>query len=331
MSSPDGFGKQLKLFEFGPDLSHLRLRAERLLEENRMSPHTLLAYSHSWRNFERWCVSAGRTALPTTEDSVALFVTWCLEEKHSRMETVKLALSAIKWRHRCAGLPSPIPQMGGQVRVLIRSVTRQRCEESRGKKPITPDQVRAICQSLSREPSPLELRDCALLLVGFCSGCRGSELAGLQLADAAFVAKGLTLRIRRSKIDQTGKGRLVGLPAGSSALTCPVRALRAWVRARGDWPGPLFCRFSAEQELLHAPIRTEAVCAAIKRLLKRIGVDPAPYGAHSLRAGLATAAAEAGASENSIMRRAGWKSVNTVLRYIRPAQAFGADPLAGVL
>ena len=292
-----------------------------------MSPRTVLAYAQSWRNFERWCSTAGRSMLPASEDTVSLFLTWCLEVKGSRLETVRLAVSSIRSRHREADLPCPI---GDAVRLLIRSAARQRCESPQGKTAMTPEQVRTICRALERHPSLLEIRDRALLLVGFTSGCRRSELAALQLADVEFVVKGLSVRIGRSKTDQLGKGRIVGLPMGAPS-TCPVRAMRAWVRARGDWRGPLFCRIGPHDDLCRAPLRPEAVNNAIKRLLVAIGVDAAPYGAHSLRAGLATAAAENGASSLSIMRRAGWKSVHTVLRYVRPVEAFASNPLAGVL
>ena len=43
-----------------------------------------------------------------------------------------------------------------------------------------------------------------------------------------FSSDGLVVQLRRSKTDQDGEGRKVGLPYGSNPLTCPVRALRAW-------------------------------------------------------------------------------------------------------
>jgi integrase len=52
------------------------------------------------------------------------------------------------------------------------------------------------------------------------------------------------------------------------------------------------------------------------------GLDPAKYLGHSLRAGHATAAAMAGASERSIMKRTGHRSVQMVRRYIRDASMF---------
>ncbi len=52
-----------------------------------------------------------------------------------------------------------------------------------------------------------------------------------------------------------------------------------------------------------------------------VGLDPKDYGGHSLRAGLATAAA-AGKGECAIMAQTGHKSVERVRRYIRDGEIF---------
>jgi hypothetical protein len=50
----------------------------------------------------------------------------------------------------------------------------------------------------------------------------------------------LVVAIRRSKTDQNGAGRPVGVPYGSNRLTCPVRALEMWLAAAAIAEGPLF-------------------------------------------------------------------------------------------
>ena len=66
--------------------------------------------------------------------------------------------------------------------------------------------------------------------------------------------------------------------------------------------------------------------------MSRVGLDPREYGAHSLRAGLVTAAADSGASDREIMRASSHKSVQVMSRYIRHERAFAArNPLAGAL
>jgi integrase len=54
------------------------------------------------------------------------------------------------------------------------------------------------------------------------------------------------------------------------------------------------------------------------------------FGGHSLRAGLATAAAAAGVSERAIMNQTGHKSVTVARRYIREGSLFRENAAAGV-
>ena len=64
------------------------------------------------------------------------------------------------------------------------------------------------------------------------------------------------------------------------------------------------------------------VARVVKKLAVRAGLDAAKYAGHSLRAGHATSAAIAGASERSIMKQTGHRSVQMVRRYIRDGNLF---------
>jgi integrase len=61
------------------------------------------------------------------------------------------------------------------------------------------------------------------------------------------------------------------------------------------------------------------------------GGEASAFGGHSLRAGLATAAAKAGKSERAIMAQTGHRSVAMVRRYIREASVFTDNAAAGLL
>ena len=63
----------------------------------------------------------------------------------------------------------------------------------------------------------------------------------------------------------------------------------------------------------------------VKRRAKAAGLDPARYAGHSLRAGLATSAAAAGASERVIMSQAGHRPAAMVRRYIREGPLFRGE------
>jgi hypothetical protein len=63
------------------------------------------------------------------------------------------------------------------------------------------------------------LRDRALILLGFAGAFRRSELVGLDVDDCAFGKDGLTVTLRRSKTDQQGAGRKVGMLYGANPDT----------------------------------------------------------------------------------------------------------------
>ena len=59
-------------------------------------------------------------------------------------------------------------------------------------------------------------RDRALLLVGFAGAFRRSELVGIDVEHVEFVAEGMVVTLPRSKTDQEGAGRKVGIPYGQT-------------------------------------------------------------------------------------------------------------------
>jgi integrase len=128
--------------------------------------------------------------------------------------------------------------------------------------------------------------------------------------------------LRRSKTDQEGTGRKVGIPYGSNPETCPVRVLQAWMEQAGSSSGPLFRSINRHGLLKSGRLAGIDVARVVKKLAERAGLDAGKYAGHSLRAGHATSAAIAGASERSIMRQTGHRSVQMVRRYIRDGSLF---------
>jgi site-specific recombinase XerD len=310
------------------NVEHLREAQQDLMQSSR-AQNTVRAYKHSWGVFTRWCESAARQALPATSETVGLFVAWSIAEKRSRLETVRTDLSAIKARHEDAGYKSPVDE---SVKALVSSAARQLREAPAGKLALPVEYIRSMSAKLVESGSLRDMRDHAMLLLTFASGWRRSEIVALRLCDVWFERKGLRLRLGASKTDRDGsEGREIGIPLGSDPLTCPVRTLRKWVEKRGAWSGPLFTRISQAGFVEHSGLSGEVVNKRLKKALKSIGKEVSKYGAHSLRAGMVTAAAENGAELAAIMQRTGHKSVQMVLRYIRPARVFRADPLKGVL
>jgi integrase len=196
------------------------------------------------------------------------------------------------------------------------------------KEPISPSEFRAMVKS---RPETLHgLRDRALLLLGFSGAFRRSELVSLDVDDVVWGEDGLTVNLRRSKTDQEGEGRKVGIPFGSTPESCPVRSLRGWLKAAGITEGPLF-RPVKGPKVGAKRLSDKAVARLVKRAAKAAGLEPSRLSGHSLRSGLATAAAKAGKSERSIMAQTGHRSAQMVRRYIRDGELFSENAAAGLL
>jgi integrase len=191
------------------------------------------------------------------------------------------------------------------------------------------ENLRAMVQDLGDDI--LSLRDRSLLLLGFAGAFRRSELTALNIEDLEFTADGVIITIRRSKTDQEAAGRKIGVPFGGSPITCPVRALRAWLDAANLKTGAVFRPIGRWGRVSRDRLSDKAVARVVKKYVEAIGFDPALFGGHSLRAGMATSAARAGKSERAIMEQTGHRSVNMVRRYIRSGSLFLHNASAGLL
>jgi integrase len=172
----------------------------------------------------------------------------------------------------------------------------------------------------------IDVRDRALLLVGFAGAFRRSELVSIDFGDVRIVANGLEVVLRRSKTDQEGEGRLIGIPNGSNPVTCPVRAIQAWLERAAIIDGPLFRPVGRGDNIAPTRLSSQAVALIVKRHARRAGLDPSRFAGHSLRAGFATSAALAGADALEISRQTGHKSLSMVQRYTRPATIWLMNP-----
>lgn len=312
------------LFDLGVDLARLRRARETFMEATKAA-NTTRAYDSAWRLFQSWCGDAGRVSYPASGETMSLYAVAMLEDG-KRLSTVRVHLAAITKRHTEAGFPSPVDN---QARQVLSNAARLLRERPKRKAPVTPEQLKMILRH-TRENDVTVVRDRTIIHLGFALGWRRTELMALDLADIRFSSRGMSITLGASKADQTGEGRVVAVSYGHGE-TCPVRQLRRWIEVRGNWQGPLFTAILKNGKITRRRLTGHHVAIILKHYLEQVGIDPSVYSAHSLRAGMATAGAENGATEISIMQRGGWKTISTVLDYVRPVTGFRADPLQGVL
>jgi integrase len=139
---------------------------------------------------------------------------------------------------------------------------------------------------------------------------------------------GLKITIRHSKTDQEGEGATIAIVRGS--ITCPVEALKAWRDAAGIRTGPVF-RSIRKGGKVGSRLSAQSVADIVKAHAENVGLDPALFAGHSLRAGFLTSAAKHGASIFKMMDQSRHRSVDTLRGYVRDAEIFKDHAGAGLL
>ena len=228
-----------------PFLAHLLEQAEASFRACRADA-TMRAYQGDWRQFCSWCHQNGLIALPAAPETAILYATDLAKNQKRRLATVLRRLSAISQVHHEMRFDSPTTTW--EAKKFLAGLRRELGMAQRRKRPVSAADLRAIVAQMPA--SILGTRDRAILLVGFAGAFRRSEIAALVVDDCKESEAGLTITVRRSKTDQEGQGRVVGIPRGQDAGTCPVQAVEDWRQTAGIDEGPLFRRVNRHGQVL---------------------------------------------------------------------------------
>jgi site-specific recombinase XerD len=301
-----------------PDLDRA---LELALEEKAAA--TRRAYGSDFRSFETWCQCRGVSALPATPEAVAAFLAHGAETG-SRPSTLGRRVAAIRYAHKLAG--HAVPTDDERVKATMRGIRRTLGTAPRKKAPATSDRI--VAMAFAAGDDLKGLRDRALLLVGFAGAFRRSELVALDLDDLEETELGFKIAIRQSKTDQEGQGQTIAIVKGS--IACPVAALKAWLAAAGITTGAVFRSVKKGGKVANR-LSAQSVADIVKTYAERVGLDPALFAGHSMRAGFLTSAAKRGASIFKMMDVSRHKSVETLRGYVRDAEIFKDHAGTGLL
>ncbi len=304
---------------------------------------TRRAYRSAWRQYEAWCHSLGREPLAADPDTIAMYVVRCADQGFA-VSSIRVHLAAIRTAHLLAG--RALDQRHPRLAMVVEGITRSKgVRPRRQAAPAVPGVLRLMLAARPAPDMPLGARDRAMLLLGFGAALRRSELVSLTLGDVETVpSRGLKLLVRRSKTDQQGQGHDIAVWANPDEPgVCPLAALETWLAHRRaapdlDWTAsasaraerPLFCAVTKTGRLSGAALSDKAVARLVKQAALDAGLDPERYSGHSLRAGLATAAGDAGAGLAELMRQTRHKSTEVALSYLRPADLWRNNVTEGV-
>lgn len=279
--------------------------------------NTARSYEADWRDFQRFCNRKQLKALPAHPTTVCAYL--ALRARTLKTATLRRRLSTISKIHRIRGVSNPIEDV--RVTQTWRGIRMRKTDAQEQKEPLLLSDLQKMMAAFGDDLTGL--RDRALLLLGFAGALRRSELVAVNIDDLKLDEKeGIVLFIRRGKTDQTGRGRKIGIPFGVNPLTCPVTAVFKWLHSADLSQGAVFRKVNRHGHIEGKRLCAHSVALVVKKAFKSIGKRPHSFSGHSLRSGLVTQAAIAGASEKSIQDQTGHASIKILRRYIRDANIF---------
>jgi integrase len=299
--------------------------------------NTRRVYGAQWRRFKRWCKIKGVSMRPASKETVANYLaylaTFGREPEVDRAlkrrgplkaSSIHQAKAVIGKAHTDAGLPSPTDTY--EVKAVWDGIQRTLGAKVAKKAPILPEEL-AVMLKLAPD-SLLGTRDRAILLLGWAGAFRRSELVALDVEDLSPGTEpgSLVANLRRSKTDQLGEGGEKPILPSEDERLCPVRAVAAWLEASRIRTGPLFRAIAPDgRRLLERRLSDDMVYETVLAYAAAAKLDPGRFngfGAHSLRAGFCTTAAQEGKALDQIQVVTKHAKIDTLLGYIRDVQLF---------
>ncbi|MBT3750742.1 MAG: site-specific integrase [Calditrichaeota bacterium] len=299
--------------------------------EEGTAPNTLKAHRRDVEKFWQWAgVSYGVTeSYPVTVELIIQFITDHLggikpavDEKlvamgvkkpgPHKLSTIKRRLYSLSAYHNMKGIkPNPVREkvVAAVIQKAHRALVNQGVTTDK-KDAATSDIIEKLIASCD-DKSIKDVRDKALILVGFASGGRRrNELIRMRVKDLKIVPNGFTIKMYLSKGDYEGVAK--EFPIKGKAAD----ALRRWLEMSKITSGPLFRsvgRYSHVGDILNA----KAVNYIFKERAKLAGLDVEKFSAHSLRSGFVTSAASKGLPVWEIMQLTNHRTSRSVDDYYR--------------
>ena len=291
--------------------------------------NTNKAYKKDWAHFSSWCRRRGAELLPPSPQLIGLYITDCATPPLSlSVSTIERRLSGLSWHYQQRGFH--LDRKDRHIATVLAGIRRKHAKPPVQKEAVLADDILAMIATLSFDLR--DLRDRAILLIGYAGALRRSEIVGLDVGkddtqdSGGFIsieAEGAVLYIK----GKTG-WREVEIGRGSSHQTCPVHALEQWLHFAKIANGPLFRPISRQTEKATSErLSDKHVARLIKRCVLAAGIrSDLPdheraklFSGHSLRAGLASSA---DVDERYIQKHLGHTSAEMTRRYQRRRDRF---------
>lgn len=291
------------------------------------------AYRSDWQAFIQFCEFRNVEALPATSDTISIFLTELADLKKS-VSTIVRTLTSINKAHELAGFGSVRTP---EIKALMKGIKRTIGRPTDKVKGITYTEL--LKMSAACDASIIGVRDRAILMLGWTSALRRSELVALNIGDLDISELGIILTISRSKTDQEGEGKKIAIPRAREKAVCPVSCVEKWIgrlNADDQKPDkPLFRAIGMAgnrfwTNTVNGRLSARMISYAVKRYARLCGLPSEKYASHSLRRGLATEAGARRIPERIIARHTRHVSIAVLREYIESGNIWEENPLTGI-
>jgi site-specific recombinase XerD len=290
-------------------------------QQHAKAANTKRAYASQANVYLAWAKAQGRRAFPATTEGLLVYLQSLVPQFSAgtiTISTVRTRLAAIAHYQELGGYEPVTKQRVIQRQVM--ALARAYPKAPNAKKALTEEQLLAVSRACN--DTLAGVRDRAMLLVGFMGALRRSELVSLTVERVTFTPEGMLLHLPTSKTDQTGRGASIPIAQTGTEL-CAVQALRVWLVRSRLTHGPLWLPVRNNGVLPGKALSTSAVAIIVKDAVERIGLDPAQYAGHTLRATFVTESLRRGNDVVNTAQHSRHKNLNVLAGYNRQATQFG--------
>lgn len=311
---------------------------ERLVETARdyasqaTAENTNKAYKKDWAHFASWCRRRGTDHVLPNPQLIGLYITECASPQDGSpalsVSTIERRLSGLSWNYQQRG--QLLDRKDRHIATVLAGIRRKHGRPPKQKEAVLAEDILEMVSLLSF--GLRDMRDRAILLIGYAGGLRRSEIVGLDVGSEEsedgrgwieIEDDGAVLFIQ----SKTG-WREVEIGRGSSEATCPVKALEQWLHFGKIAHGPVFRSVTRDNAKATANrLSDKHVARLIKRCVLDAGIRiDLPdeervklFSGHSLRAGLASSA---DVDERYVQKQLGHASAEMTRRYQRRRDRF---------
>lgn len=248
---------------------------------------------------------------PADFQHIILFISFCFERGNSP-KSIKTYISGLNYWHKLHGWYDICANF-----VIVKLL--EGCSRARKIKDNRAPITKGILQILLGKLQKVCYNDyetklfSAIWTLAYFGLFRVSELVAsssfrkynqLLIGDIQFPKnmQSVSLRLNRSKTNQSCSPNVIKIPAENESALCPVKALTTYLKMRPNLSGPLFCHADGKA------VTRSQFSSVLSKCIFEASLNTSCYKTHSFRIGRATDLAALGLSETAIKAMGRWSS-----------------------